>query len=243
MRTLLNKVLWSILRSKPFHYAVVIACFLVVLRMRVLIVQAKSFHVGQLPQREISLSKQIAARRKAEALAASKGYWQLPGGNPHQNKVLKLYQDALKAKGVTDQEALHYGAAVLISENEPLTLDRLGDSGHAFGICQKSVRPQYAKDFLKKHPEWKTVEKQIDFCTQRFADAWARFKSLTAPHRIVTPKKEVVLVPEGVFRAAVENNCPACSRAGVDSTRANHKPLVPSYFNRVHIAAAKLFPL
>lgn len=157
--------------------------------------------------------------------APTKGTWQLVGGSAQQNHVLAVFQDALRKRGIKDTEALKYAAALLVHENEKLTVDRISFTGFDFGICQKNTSPMASRTYLKKHPEWLDLNMQVAFCADRFAAAYDEYG-------------------QSIFRAVVQNHCPACAAAGIDSTRVRIKgksvPLKPPYYQRVKLTAMKL---
>lgn len=91
---------------------------------------------------------------------------------------------------------------------------RLGDGGMSFGICQRYLKTS-AKAFLAKNPEWKELETQLEYCTERFAAAWKKYGN--------------------VFQATVQHNCPACAARNQDA-----RHIKPSYFKRVSAKASLL---
>lgn len=198
------------LAQYPFYRGfVAIRCSLVVCEVQAQDAPAAGLYFAtELPWREIKLP------------VPKKGYWLLPGGNDHQNNVLQKYQDALRLKGIEDEDTLKYASALIVHENEKLTTDRLGDSGHSFGICQKNLGRGWAADFLAKNPEWDTVDKQVEYCADRFASALKTYKT--------------------TFRAVVEHNCPACAEAAVDACYEGGKRRKVCYFQRVVNATFKL---
>lgn len=143
--------------------------------------------------------------------------WKLVGGTEHQQWVVKRCQEKLIEKGVNDLEARKYGCSIYLAENESMDLTRLGDGGHAFGICQRNLGSKWAKDFLEANPEWKTLEVQLEWCTERYATAWHKYKN--------------------VFQATVEHNCPSCARNNKDACH-----ISPCYSVRVKNKSA-LFSL
>ena len=92
---------------------------------------------------------------------------------------------------------------------------RLGDGGHAFGICQRNLGRVWAKDFLAKHPEWKELETQLEYCTDRYAKAWQKYGN--------------------VFQATVQHNSP---KAAANNRDACH--IKPCYFQRVSAKSSLL---
>lgn len=147
--------------------------------------------------------------------APSKVTWTLPGGTEHQQHVMKRCQEKLIEKGVTAPEALKYGCSIYLAENERMDPLRLGDGGHAFGICQRNLGKVWAQTFMDNNPEWKTLETQLEYCTARFAAAYQRYGN--------------------VFQATVEHNCPACARRNKDACHIN-----PCYFERVKLKTSLL---
>ncbi len=164
----------------------------------------------------------------------SKGALHLLGATDYQNSVIEKCQKYLTKKGV-EKDAVKYGCAILLSENEKMTTDRIGDQGHAFGICQKNLGRSYAKDFLRKNPEWKNLDTQMEYCTQRFADAWKKYKANTKIRKVVMPDRTVVKVPEGLFQATVQHNSPLAASKKEDACH-----ISPCYFVRVASAANRL---
>ena len=192
-----------------------------------------------LPDKPISLAmahKPAKDTQKAKAVPKAteppktppkvlKGYWRLPGGSEQQNAALRVYQDALKARGVTDPEALHLGAALLVHENEKLTVDRISFTGFDFGLCQMNTGKVPSRIFMQLHPEWLDVKKQAGWCADRFVKTYDKYD-------------------QSIFRAVVQNHCPACAAKGVDSKsfrwHGKSVPLKPPYYQRVKITAKKL---
>lgn len=158
---------------------------------------------------------QSNAKASPSSRSISKAIWQLEGGTAHQKSILKQCQERLVVKGVLDPEALKYGCAIYLAENEPMNPLRLGDGGHSFGICQKNLGRKFAKDFLEANPEWKTVDVQLDYCTSRFAKAWKKYGN--------------------VFQATVEHNLPAAAARNKDACH-----ISPCYFVRVQNKASLL---
>jgi hypothetical protein len=176
-------------------------------------------------QLDTRVAEPKAAAIHLQPAKSKKGYWQLPGGTDQQNKALRIYQDALKARGVTDPEALKYGSALLVHENEKLTVDRISFTGFDFGLCQMNTGKVPSRIFMKQHPEWLDVKKQANWCADRFVQTYDKYH-------------------QDIFRAVVQNHCPACARKGKDSTsfrwHGKSVPLIPPYFQRVKITSAKL---
>lgn len=159
--------------------------------------------------------------------------WILPGGSEQQNTALRVYQDALRERGITDPEALLYGSALLVHENEKLTVDRVSFTGYDFGLCQMNTGKVPSRVFMKQHPEWLDLKKQAGWCADRFVKTYDKYN-------------------KSIFRAVVQNHCPACAAKGKDSTsirvrgkdgKPHSVPLKPPYFERVKLTTKKLSPL
>jgi hypothetical protein len=155
------------------------------------------------------------AKASTSVQTVGKAIWKLEGGTAHQKSILKQCQERLVLKGVTDPEALKYGCSIYLAENERMDPLRLGDAGHAFGLCQKNLGRKSAQAFLDANPEWKTVDVQLDYCTSRFAKAWKRYGN--------------------VFQATVEHNSPAAAAGKRDACH-----ISPCYFVRVQNKASLL---
>lgn len=142
-------------------------------------------------------------------------YWRIVGGSEHQNAVIHRCQELLIEKGVNDLTARKFGCAIYLAENEPMDPLRLGDRGHAFGICQRNLGRVSAKAWLDKNPEWKTAERQLQYCTDRFAASWKTYGN--------------------VFQATVQHNSPAAAARNRDACH-----ISPCYFQRVSAKASLL---
>lgn len=145
------------------------------------------------------------------------------GAEPYKNDILKAYQKKLNERGVEDTKIF---VAQLIQENGSLDPLRIGDNGKSFGIIQYNSYAKHgvnAKRFLELHPEWKTVDKQLEWMAD---DVAAKMKAYGSTKL-----------------AVISHNCPACAKAGVDACYAGGKRLKKCYYQAVASRASLLTAL
>jgi hypothetical protein len=163
---------------------------------------------GKLPEYEIDLP-----------FLTDDKFWQLPKGPEYKNRTLVDCQKALKAKGVTDSQALRYGCSIWLHENGAMAPDLIHPGGTAFGLCGRNVGN--AKVWIAAHPKESSYEGQVEYCSSRFAKAYKNYSS-------------------SLFRAVVEHHCPSCALANQNSCKERGKILNKCYFQRVTDTANRL---
>jgi hypothetical protein len=92
---------------------------------------------------------------------------------PYKNDILKKWQNALRERGITDQSYLQLLTAQALQENGALSPDVVGDGGCSLGLPQRNFCSHagiYASTAVKRWPEWKDIDFQIDW----FADNMKR---------------------------------------------------------------------
>lgn len=135
------------------------------------------------------------------------------GAEQYKNDILKLYQKKLAARGIKDTKIF---VAQLIQENGALDPLRIGDNGKSFGLMQYNAHAKHgipAKKFLAKYPEWKSIDKQLEWMADDVANKLNIYQS---------PKL-----------AVISHNCPLCARHRVDACVAGGKRLKVCYYQAV----------
>lgn len=129
----------------------------------------------------------------------TEGYWLIKEDEksyaPYKNEVLKEWQDALRARGITDKDNLQVFTAQAMQENGALSPTVIGDNGCSLGLPQRNFCSHAgisAKTALKKWPEWNNIKFQI---------AW--FADNTKGHMDEY---------QDIKWAVIAHNCPACAR-------------------------------
>jgi hypothetical protein len=156
-----------------------------------------------------------APQSVAKVSKPSSTVWKWKDAPEYKNDVLRAYQEKLQARGIKDTKIL---VAQLIQENGALSPEVLGDPltvcvkkekgecvkygvrYRSFGIIQYNSHAKhgiFADDFLAQNPEWKTIDKQLEWMADSVA--WRATKYPTT--------KQVV----------VSHNCPVCAKHAVDS--------------------------
>ncbi len=151
-----------------------------------------------------TLPVRIAPAKDAnELLAAAPGFYHWQGAPEYKNATLALYQRKLKARGVTDTKLF---VAQLIQEAGSLNPATIGDHGCSFGLIQYNACAKHrmsAASFLKKHPEWKTAETQLEWMADSVAWRMERYDS--------------------VRLAVIAHNSPAAAARGTDTKAGYYK--------------------
>lgn len=163
-------------------------------------------------KKPLTFAKRLGTYNIFLPLFSGHKYWQIPNAPKYKNDTLRACQDSLRSKGITDLNALRYGCSIIAHENGEMTTDRIHAGGGAYGLCGHNVGN--VKAFWKKHPESKTFEYQIEYCTKRFADAYYKYNKDIKP-------------------SIVQHHCPACAKARVDSCYDHGHRLNKCYFERV----------
>jgi len=123
--------------------------------------------------------------------------WKWKDAPSYKNEVLEAYQKKLQARGIKDTKIF---VAQLIQENGALAPDVIGDKGCSFGIIQYNACAKHrvnAKKFLADNPEWKTIDKQLDWMADSVALRVQKYPTIK--------------------QAVVSHNCPVCALHAVDS--------------------------
>jgi hypothetical protein len=132
---------------------------------------------------------------------ATGSYWKLIHEEPYKNARLAEYQDMLRARGITDPQALKLLVAQLYQENGAVTADRIGDHGCSFGLIQFNAcvhEHVTAKRFLQLHPEWQDYRFQLAVMADSVADRYRQFHG-------------------NMMQVIVAHNSPAAARRGTDT--------------------------
>lgn len=140
-------------------------------------------------------------------LPKNQGYWKLTGpiAAPYKNDILQKFQDKMSAAGIPRSEQKWY-VAQLVQENGALTADRLGDHGCSFGLIQYNACAHNhvkATRFLKDHPEWKSVDHQLQVMTD-----W------------IVARREIY--HGNVKQVIIHHNSPACAARNCKDTNVHY---------------------
>lgn len=107
--------------------------------------------------------------------------WMQPNGKPHEKykqDLLRQYQDAWCAEGITDPYWIKLLSGQMAQENGSMTVDRTGDSGCSLGLFQRNAcvhDNMSAKAFLKANPSWNDPKVQMKYMTDRIKGYLAEF--------------------------------------------------------------------
>ena len=128
-------------------------------------------------------------------------YWVLPPDEEeYKSGRLRVYQNLLRARGITDLETLRLLTAHPMIEVGSLDPSVDGDHGCSAGIPQLHVCSHFgisAKTFRSRHPEWKTWEYQMQFMATEMVKRIKKYGD--------------------VRLAIISWNLPAAANAGVDT--------------------------
>jgi hypothetical protein len=135
------------------------------------------------------------------------------GVEQYKNDVLKTYQAKLKERGIEDTKIF---VAQLIQENGRLDPLFIGDKGCSIGIPQYNACAKHkmsAAAWIKIHPEWATLEHQLNWLADDVQKNVEKFGSQKL--------------------AVINHNCPKCAHARVDACYAGGKRLKKCYYEAV----------
>lgn len=95
--------------------------------------------------------------------AGGQTVWQWEGAEPYKNDVLRLYQQKLRARGITNTRIF---VAQIVQENGAMAANVIGDKGCSIGIPQYNACSKHhvsAKRWIELHPEWATADHQLEW--------------------------------------------------------------------------------
>jgi len=131
--------------------------------------------------------------------AGGQTVWQWKDAEPYKNDILKLYQQKLHERGVTDTQIF---VAQIVQENGKLEADVIGDHGCSIGIPQYNACAKHkvsARRWIELHPEWATVDHQLDWLadqvkrrTDTFSSEWSKIVDHNCPLCVTIKPGQVV---------------------------------------------------
>ena len=156
--------------------------------------------------------------RTPQPAAGGQTVWQWKDAEPYKNDMLRLYQQKLHERGISDTKIF---VAQIVQENGKLEADVIGDSGCSIGIPQYNACKKHnvsAKRWIELHPEWATADHQLEWLADQVAWRTKDFKS--------------------EWSQVVNHNCPVCSTIQPGQVIAGHdynywKAIGNKYYNAV----------